>query len=279
MTTHDEITAAEWLQNIAGMFGKGDMMQNVTRWTLGSVHFARRQDSEDYRGQDIIRESVKFKDLEFGDVFSVEYGINGVAKHDFEKLADIIGMKFVDCDRQKYGTNERLFLVTTAPQGYIEWGMTDDYKLDYGDKLVNDECECGYGPDCLMCGEIGRQMVQAHNDGKDTECTCGPAQNFELRVDGSSGDIVTEAHLAFLMMRTFELFKRKHRSYGPRNISALGVKGVYVRLNDKMARLKRLVWDGVVNPLMDESEEDTWMDMVNYSLIALLLRDDKWPKE
>ena len=43
-----------------------------------------------------------------------------------------------------------------------------------------------------------------------------------------------------------------------------------------MNRLKNMVVKNQSNPLDNESIEDTWIDISNYSIIALLVGKDKW---
>lgn len=79
---------------------------------------------------------------------------------------------------------------------------------------------------------------------------------------------------------TEELYQRRRKtqpSYGPGNISAFGERGCLIRANDKMQRLIRLVWQEVPNPLEDETIEDTWLDLANYAIIALMCRRGHWP--
>lgn len=87
----------------------------------------------------------------------------------------------------------------------------------------------------------------------------------------------TEEAFRKLLDEAFELWKKKHQSYGPYNISAFGERGVLVRVYDKLQRLVRLVWDDVPNPI-SETIEDTWLDTAVYCLIAVLVRRNKWPK-
>jgi len=75
------------------------------------------------------------------------------------------------------------------------------------------------------------------------------------------------------------LFDKKNNDYGPRNISEFGERGVYVRMWDKISRLKRLVWDNVEAQVKDESVEDTWMDSAVYSIIGLMNRRGMWKEE
>ncbi len=139
-----------------------------------------------------------------------------------------------------------------------------------------------------------------------------------LSVDNLSGDVKLERAMAKLMAQAFELFKRKQASYGPENIAEFGEKGVLIRIHDKIKRLVRLVWKGFPNPLEDALEDsqivlkfiafardnnipedkmrefvlsvfcdidaeketinDTWMDIAVYALIAILVREGKWPE-
>lgn len=101
--------------------------------------------------------------------------------------------------------------------------------------------------------------------------------NDVLLVDGSSGNSELEKEMVTLMTRAFELFKRKQASYGSENIAEFGEKGVLIRVHDKIKRLVRLVWHSVKNPL-DETINDTWMDIAVYALIAVLVREGKWPE-
>lgn len=70
------------------------------------------------------------------------------------------------------------------------------------------------------------------------------------------------------------LLDRKNRDYGPDNISAFGERGVIVRVNDKVERLKTLVW-GDKHP-QHEKVEDTWKDLTNYGVIGLMCHRGDW---
>jgi hypothetical protein len=71
-----------------------------------------------------------------------------------------------------------------------------------------------------------------------------------------------------------ELLIRKQRDYGSRNILDCGTIGIIVRLNDKLARLKNLygVTEGTFKQksASNESVEDTFKDIANYAVIALM---------
>jgi predicted DNA-binding protein (UPF0251 family) len=60
----------------------------------------------------------------------------------------------------------------------------------------------------------------------------------------------------------------KQRDYGTGNIAAFGEIGLTVRLSDKVARLQNLLGGG--RTPTHEAITDTWMDIVGYSIVALL---------
>jgi len=66
------------------------------------------------------------------------------------------------------------------------------------------------------------------------------------------------------------LMLRKQNDYGPSNITALGNRGVFVRVWDKIARLKNLLWDHPNRQTANESIEDSWRDLSNYGVLAIL---------
>lgn len=77
-----------------------------------------------------------------------------------------------------------------------------------------------------------------------------------------------------------ELLLKKHRDYGPTNISRSPggpLNGLRVRIHDKVARINHLL-DSEALP-ENESLRDSFMDLANYAVIALLVIDDKWDKE
>jgi hypothetical protein len=74
------------------------------------------------------------------------------------------------------------------------------------------------------------------------------------------------------------LLLSKHADYGPRNIAdAPGgpLNGLRVRMHDKLARINHLI-DSGARP-EHESMRDSFIDLANYAMIALLVIDDEWP--
>lgn len=73
---------------------------------------------------------------------------------------------------------------------------------------------------------------------------------------------------------------QKQLDYGPKNISrAPGgpVNGLRVRMHDKMSRINNLYEHGA-DP-ENESLRDSFLDLANYSIIAMMVLDGNWPDE
>lgn len=77
------------------------------------------------------------------------------------------------------------------------------------------------------------------------------------------------------------LLMKKHHDYGTKNISASpggALNGIRVRMHDKLARLNNLVDKGLTPEVLDESLEDTLLDLLNYAAIGLLVIRGEWPE-
>lgn len=92
-----------------------------------------------------------------------------------------------------------------------------------------------------------------------------------------------------ILSSQYELFAQKMLSYGMSNISMgsnlqtkeetkFSLTAIWIRMNDKMNRLKNLVLLDNKNPLDNEPTIDAWIDMVNYSVIAQIVSKGKWKK-
>lgn len=82
--------------------------------------------------------------------------------------------------------------------------------------------------------------------------------------------------------KVFEQLERtllsKHRDYGPDNIAlAPGgpLTGLRVRIHDKVARINHLALSG--QKPQHESLEDSFLDLANYAVIAVLVLRRQWP--
>ena len=79
-----------------------------------------------------------------------------------------------------------------------------------------------------------------------------------------------------------ELLFKKHKDYGPKNISQSPggpLNGLRVRMHDKLARLNHLVDAGQEPQVLDEKLTDTLLDLCNYAVIAVLVLKGEWPSE
>jgi len=76
------------------------------------------------------------------------------------------------------------------------------------------------------------------------------------------------------------LLVKKQADYGAKNISnAPGgpMNGLQVRMSDKLARIIHLLSSDATPE--NESLRDSFIDLANYSIIALMVLDDVWPNE
>jgi hypothetical protein len=72
----------------------------------------------------------------------------------------------------------------------------------------------------------------------------------------------------------------KQLDYGPGNINNApggAMNGILVRMNDKMERLKNLIYHTDGEP-QNESIDDSLIDIANYAVIAMMVRRGSWPK-
>jgi hypothetical protein len=76
------------------------------------------------------------------------------------------------------------------------------------------------------------------------------------------------------------LLIKKHHDYGPKNISQSPggpLNGLRVRMWDKIARINHLVESGATPT--NESLRDSFIDLLNYSAIAMMVLDGNWPED
>ena len=87
----------------------------------------------------------------------------------------------------------------------------------------------------------------------------------------------------------YELFARKMLDYGIENIALgssledphdihLSITGIWLRINDKINRLRNLLKRNGKNYVAGETMMDSFIDISNYGLIAMLVIRDKWKK-
>jgi hypothetical protein len=117
------------------------------------------------------------------------------------------------------------------------------------------------------------------------------AKHFEASMQLESLKLNTQNYLVNLnniQKEMYEMFARKHLDYGLNNIALGGdltvpedktfsLTGLAIRLTDKISRLKNLLINGK-NFVKGEGMEDTFIDIVNYGIIGMLVGRDKWKK-
>jgi len=108
-------------------------------------------------------------------------------------------------------------------------------------------------------------------------------QNFEEKYPNLANEFKN------IQQEQYNMFAEKMLSYGIDNISMgtslenkddikLSLTAIWIRMNDKMNRLKNLVLRGNKNPLVNEPTIDSWKDLTNYAIIAQLVTIGKWKK-
>jgi len=73
------------------------------------------------------------------------------------------------------------------------------------------------------------------------------------------------------------LLLKKQADYGHENITDFGELGCLIRSNDKISRLKNLMLKK--KSPENETLDDSWIDLANYAIIALMLRRNIFHKK
>lgn len=68
-----------------------------------------------------------------------------------------------------------------------------------------------------------------------------------------------------------KMFLKKHQDYGKGNILSIEELGISMRIAEKAERLKNLLIKQHAEPV-NESIEETWIDIATYAVIAILYR-------
>ena len=87
----------------------------------------------------------------------------------------------------------------------------------------------------------------------------------------------------------YKLFAQKMLDYGISNIALgsnleeaddihLSLTGIWLRCNDKINRLKNMLKRGGKNYVKDEPMIDSFIDIANYGIIAMMVLRNKWKK-
>ena len=113
---------------------------------------------------------------------------------------------------------------------------------------------------------------------RDKKSSFGPRDSSSSSSDPEMNDFVTDVW--DIIDELGNLLISKQRDYGPGNINnAFGgpMNGLLVRMGDKFERLKNLFAFGDGKP-QHEPIEDSFKDLANYAIIAMMVQRGKWPK-
>lgn len=69
---------------------------------------------------------------------------------------------------------------------------------------------------------------------------------------------------------------KKNHDYGSKNITRFGRKGIYVRIVDKIERIKNLTASNDEPQVKNEKIEDTLKDIINYCFYDIMLKNNVW---
>ena len=100
----------------------------------------------------------------------------------------------------------------------------------------------------------------------------------EIRKNSLSGEFDEAIQQKFQHAKAVLL--QKHKDYGPKNIAQSPggpLNGLRVRMWDKFARINHLIDTGATPE--NESLKDSFLDMANYAIIAMLVLDNEWPND
>ena len=110
------------------------------------------------------------------------------------------------------------------------------------------------------------------------QCGCDGPDNYSKSPANSMRDFVVDVWDTIDELGN--LLLKKQEDYGPLNISnAPGgpLNGLRVRIFDKVSRINNLIDNEVDDPNF-ESLRDSFMDLANYGIIALMVLDGVWPQ-
>lgn len=106
-----------------------------------------------------------------------------------------------------------------------------------------------------------------------------PVSSREEHTTSYNKDTAFEQSVRVVMRELGDLLISKHKDYGPKNISDSPggpLNGLRVRMHDKTARINNLIDNK--QQARHEPLEDSFKDLANYAIIALLVLRGKWDK-
>jgi hypothetical protein len=107
------------------------------------------------------------------------------------------------------------------------------------------------------------------------------ADGLSIKPNNSSPTFSSDfvANVWDIMDSAGNLLIKKHKDYGPTNISRSPggpLNGLRVRMWDKTARINHLIDSGATPE--NESLRDSFIDLLNYAAIAMMVIDGTWPE-
>ena len=133
-------------------------------------------------------------------------------------------------------------------------------------------------------GNNAKQIIMSDREIMDSKHgTISAVDKFEEEYPDLSVEFIK------IQQEMYVMFAAKHMDYGLNNITLGGdilnnkedkkfsLTGLCIRLTDKISRLKNLLINGK-NYVKGEGMEDTFIDIANYGIIALLVGRNKWKK-
>lgn len=115
-----------------------------------------------------------------------------------------------------------------------------------------------------------------------TEVTGSLIENFDepytLRQSPAIVTLDFYSNLQKVIDECEDVLVRRHADYGPKNIAQSpggALNGIRVRMWDKVARINNLI-DEAKDP-QGESLRDSFIDIANYGMIALMVLNGDWP--
>lgn len=153
--------------------------------------------------------------------------------------------------------------------------------------------------DKIESGEITKENFEVRNYTNIKEFTPESVQGMynessaesfkKSAIDKRFNELFPELGKEFIKIQAeqYALFQKKMLAYGKSNITLgssmetekerdFSLLGVYIKLHDKLSRLKNLLLNKNDNFVEDESIEDTIIDIANYGVIGLMVKRNLW---
>lgn len=96
----------------------------------------------------------------------------------------------------------------------------------------------------------------------------------------STSELEFGMYLSAIASELVILLESKQKDYGPRSVNGAPggpINGLLVRLHDKFSRASNIAAKGKVPN--NESLRETFIDIAGYALLAIMVIDEKFPKE